>query len=233
MNSRLQELQTEWAKECDIYSLSKENRLSQPFCYAVTDHYLQSKRNVMIVGQEARNFYPFSKSWSFDEMQQYTRGYTDSQLRNDGIYQFNGSPFWKLFRELNSCGIEPAWNNVDKFHRIIDDVTYPLTVDIERKISKPYGAENKSLLKREIEESNPMVVLFVTGPNYHETMALSLGIDDDILKCYCPDTDNLFHDISNISGLGIPTLWSYHPRFLSYKEAISSVVNTISNVIDY
>ena len=232
INNELLKLQEEWLEQCHAEKLASIYPLSRPFLFAVTQHYIESGLRVMVIGQEARNYGCYTSDWPLPAIQQFTVNYTDRQLgyrKTDDKY--NRSPFWNLFRGLDRLGIAPVWNNVDKFHQIKDTKTSPLSLEIERQINIPYGDDNLTLLQREIEVAQPTVILFVTGPDYHETMARSLGIPDGQLCDQAPTSGYLYRNITNICGIGLPVFWSYHPAYLQRKRKLKDTVESLANEV--
>lgn len=231
INSQLLELQMEWLAACAADEMAKKYPLSRPFSFAVTDQYLRSKKRIMIVGQEARDYGSYDSDRPLPDIQKFNICYVNTQLyRPVSGYEFNKSPFWKLFRRLEEHGFEPVWNNLDKFHRVIDANTKPLTVEIEKEFSKPYGLDNTSLLQREVEVAKPNIVAFVTGPNYHESMALALGVDDSKLQECRPTIEHPSKDITSVMKLGVPTIWTYHPAYLQRIKSMQHAVHMAETV---
>ena len=125
---------------------------------------------------------------------------------------------------------------MDKFHRIEkgkgdNGITRPLTAEIERKLNIPYGSDRKTLLMREVEISAPNIVAFVTGPNYHETMALSLGIDDEELYLLRPQKSKPCNNITEIADLGIPVFWTYHPAYMNRIKCMDDTVKLLCGAV--
>ncbi len=232
INSQLLERQEEWLKECNADSISKEFRLSRPFSFAITSEYIKSSNRIMIVGQEARDFCSYEDDWPLKNIQCFNIDYTRTQLGYCKIKEYNRSPFWKLFRKIHKQNIEPVWNNLDKFHRINSaKETVPLTVELEEKFDSTYGGDYKSLLQREIEITNPDIILFVIGPLYYEALSFSFGIDTTFLLDFKPNPKEPCRDVSKILELGIPVLWSYHPAYLNRIKALDTVVKTVEDII--
>jgi len=237
INERLLEIQREWIKSCGADEIAKEVRLSRPFSFAVTKEYVKNQNKVMVIGQEARDFGEYADNWPLIDVQHFNEDYVSIQLGyrapHDEV-KYNSSPFWKFFRELKKREMEPVWNNVDKFHLVkeIDHQTKKtesLRAEQERVFSAPYGPDSKSILIREVETVAPDIIVFLTGPYYHETMALALGISDKELCAQKPNKSVPCQDITKISGLGIPTFWSYHPAYLNRIKKIDHTVNIIHN----
>lgn len=110
----------------------QENELSLPFYLGVSDKYRTADKKVMIVGQEANNWWKYSEKADKEYLQQWSVGYLEKQLWQTGEHRFNHSAFWMFFRELNQSGFTPCWNNIDKLHRYVDGNTKPLTAEQDR-----------------------------------------------------------------------------------------------------
>ncbi len=234
INQKLLKIQKEWLAICGADDLAKKHPISRPFSFSVTDQFLSSDRKVMFIGQEAKGFGMFSDNWPIENIQLFNKNYVETQLGyrpHDDWIKYNGSPFWNLFRSFQQYGSEPVWNNVDKFHRVIDKKTECLTLELERIFSAPYGEENKSLLMREIEITKPSAVIFLTGPHYYETMALSLGVDCNELLIHKPRKNSPCSDVSDVIKLGMPVLWSYHPAYLTRIKSMDTVYEMYRRVM--
>ncbi len=149
-----------------------------------------------------------------------------------GSQRYNRSAFWKLFRYIESQ-IEycPCWNNVDKAHRIINSRTVPLTVELEKSLNATLLSDGHTILQKEIEITKPSAVLFITGPYYYQSMAAAMQINDDMLYALRPTVDCLCSDISEISELELPVLWTYHPTFLNRNENNHQLFSKAMNAI--
>ena len=213
------------------YQGSQADVNHRPFyCNNLKNQYGQ-KLSAYVIGQEAKDFGSYLSDWPIEDIQEFNKEYVEIQLgykQPTKDIKRNNSPFWYLFRDLKSHGLEPVWNNVDKFHRLSNDnKTESLNLEIERLLNKSYGSDNKSLLTREIEISNPDIIVFVVGPYYHESMALSLGIEDDELIKYKPTKDAKCNCIKDIYDSDILVLWSYHPAYLNRVKSIGSIYENI------
>ncbi len=234
INKQLLTIQKEWLEICGADDLAKIHPISRPFSFSVTEEYLSSNRKVMFIGQEAKDFGIYSDNWPIEDIQLFNKNYVDIQLGHksyDEEIKYNGSPFWNLFRTFHHNGSEPVWNNVDKFHRVIDNKTECLSIELERIFNAPYGEDNKSLLMREIEITQPNVIIFITGPYYYESMALSMGVDCKELLIHKPRKNSPCSDISDVINLGMPVLWSYHPAYLSRINSMDTVYEMYRRVM--
>lgn len=206
------------------YGKNAQYSFSQPFFTSVGEN--NAKPVVMFVGQET-NGWGFiedfdingAKQWNIDNSQMSGLDIMKTQLS----LQVNTSTFWRficliveIIKQEYDIGI--VWNNLDKIHyrisnarikkqyRDIDCVT--LYSKDEKELNRnivPYG---KTLLQLEIETIKPDLIVFLTGPNYKESMESALGI----VLMEKPSNDN---PIVAING---NMLWTYHPSFLFRDE---------------
>jgi hypothetical protein len=232
VNERLLNIQKEWLKIIDADEKAKKYPLSRPFSFAVTEQYMQSGKKVMIIGQQTADFGGYyTNKWPMDDIHRFNYEYVNRQVRgmHEAEYEYNRSAFWNLFRKLVGLGIEPVWNNLEKFHFVGEkEKTIPLNDEnLKKELCGPYGNDRKSLLCREIEISSPKAVVFTTGPYYSKTMADSFGIDEEKLQKAGLCKDNCFLDISDIIKIGVPTIWSYHPAYLQRIRSLDKIVEFI------
>ncbi len=227
MNEKLLEAQTAWYEQVAIPYCQKHNpeNFSAPFCCGIAK-YDDTKPTVMIVGQEAR----ISKSTkkSLGEMQAWGINYQLEQF----AHGTNSSPFWRLLKKFDECNI--VWNNLDKIHRYKENGNCgTLILDDESILSSPFVYENerKSLLLHEVNMIKPNIILFITGPNYHASMATALGIEDKkAFKRTKPTKKSHIHLI-DIPDLNPPALWTYHPAYLNRIDKLDSIKNDIEKLI--
>lgn len=266
-NEKLLNLQKEWEYKLymqlsESYAIQRDVKLSRAFSFGVSQHYTNSDKKIMIVGQEAKG-HTFDPLWNLEHWHDWAIEYLEFQLYKEPSihgYKFNknGSPFWTFIRELIKKR-EPdeyfnygvCWNNLDKVTRYIKEdgkewkehkLPYDKQNNIERAIlnKKIFDDNSKSLLKKEIEVSNPDILIFAVGasnPYYHTLYTSILDIDGDYntifnkLKCPYPQKDHECVDITEIANLGVPTYYTYHPNFLQQSNTIKKVVDKIKGVI--
>ena len=249
MNAELLKWQKQWDKDCIKQYIqdnpqTKDNpkTLSRPFAYGVSEEYLAADFKLMVIGQEAAGFslYNDPTAWDLLRTQQWVVDYTRRQLygiragdAQEG--RTNSSPFWNFQRNLNKLGLTPSWNNVDKVYQ---KKTYEngekviRLIDQQRKTFNEPVCEGKTLLQREIEISKPDGIVFVTGPEYRISMETALGLSENMLMDKVPAPDRILTDISIEANLGIPCVWTYHPRHLcgmhlSLKNCAQEIAKTI------
>lgn len=240
MNKKLLAVQTQW-DQVRVAPYAKENpcKISRPFAYAVPEEYMTADFKLMVVGQEAAGFSAYDDpiAWDLQRTQQWVVDYTRRQLWGirGGDAQNkrpNCSPFWNLMRNLNWLGLTPSWNNVDKVYQKktckTNEKVIRLTDDQRREFNKAV-CEGKTLLQREIEISKPDGIIFVTGPDYCISMETALGLS---LEDKVPTQDTILTDISKEANLGIPCLWTYHPRRLCGMHlSLSDCAQEIAKII--
>ena len=240
MNKKLLAVQTQWDQVCVApYAKEKPCKISRPFAYGAPKEYIKADCKLMVIGQEAAGFslYDDEEAWNLSRTQQWVVDYTRRQLwkiraGDAQNKRANCSPFWNFMRNCNNLGLTPSWNNIDKVYQKktadTDEKVIPLKNDQRKEFSKAV-CEGKTLLQREIEISKPDGIVFVTGPNYRISMEIALGVS---LEDKVPTPDRILTDISKEANLGIPCLWTYHPRclcgmHLSLKNCAQEIAKTI------
>ena len=219
-----------WEKESIFLSVAEENHLSRPYVCSVSEKYYNAKKRIMIVGQETYDFPLYDDVWPEESIQKWGVDYLERQLWGIGSHKYNRSAFWKLFRYIDSnIGFCPCWNNVDKAHRIVDGKTVPLTVELEQKLNGVTLSNGHTILQEEIEITNPDAVLFITGPKYCQSMAAALNIDEKELSILKPSVKRICSDISRLSDVEVPMLWTYHPTFLNKRGLFTKTMEEISD----
>lgn len=231
MNKELNKYQKEWlVKIFEPYIKENPNtNISYPFFTGVSEQYVDSNKRIMIIGQETNGWNIYKPDWTIEDSRKWTVDYLGYQLKyctdaehKEKFGRRNSSPFWSFFKVFSNEGIVPCWNNVDKAQRNICGKTASLTEEIEMVLNQKLPHINKTLLQKEIEILMPNTIVFITGPSYRVTMEKALDLKENTLLEYEPTPDNGCVDISNVVNLGIPTFWTYHPRY------IASSKNTLS-----
>ncbi len=247
MNTELLRWQMQWDKTCvNPYVTSNNPALfSKPFTYGVSKEYMTADFKLMVIGQEAAGFSAYNEptDWDIPRTQQWVVDYTRRQLwgiragdaQNN---RANCSPFWNFMRNFNKQGLTPSWNNVDKVYQKENsekkrkrEKVIRLT-DQQRTKFNEAVCEDQTLLQREIEISKPDGIVFVTGPEYRISMETALGLSENMLMDKVPAPDRILTDISIEANLGIPCVWTYHPRHLcgmhlSLKNCAQEIAKTI------
>lgn len=230
--------------------------VSCPFCMGLTKEYIDNKENktkVMIVGQQPLGFGCWKEQskdfglkepkneWTHINLQKWAIEYLNTQLKNDtksGI-KYNPSPFWRFFQALNDENTVLCWNDIDKVYYGKKDDDYhegTLTYLAEEVLSAPfeYDGTKLSLVKREIEITNPDVVVFVTGPSYALSMGTALEYEktsNEKIGKKCPTIKNpvVELDIIKCNNKEIKVLWTYHPGYLAQTkdDNNNSLFNTV------
>ena len=230
MNKALNMYQTIWLKR--VFEPCVKNNpnasLSYPFFFGVSDKYAAADKKLMIVGQETRGWSIYKPDWTIEDSQKWAIDYLNYQLHysndeslKERFGRRNSSPFWSFFKLFSNDGITPCWNNIDKAQRCIYGKTKPLTEEIELELNCKLPNSEKTLFLSEIETAKPNVIVFITGPHYASTMEAAMNLEKGTLM-----NSGLSHsygcvEITDITKLGIPVFWTYHPRHISGANELS------------
>lgn len=244
MNEELNDYQKIWFQMVfDPYVRDNPNAyISYPFFLGVSETYFRSEKRIMIVGQETRGWSGYKPDWSIEDTRKWAIDYLNYQLRysNDQILreQFgrrNSSPFWSFFKQFSKEDIVPSWNNIDKAQRFVDGKTMRLTEETEIKLNCILPNSKKTLFQTEVEITKPNAIVFITGPNYTVTMESAMNLKEGLLKEVGLSYQNGCVEITEITGLGIPVFWTYHPRHISSrknplnrKEIVKMIISQIT-----
>lgn len=205
-----------WTKSC--FGEIAEYSFSQPFFTGVNDI---KKPLIMIVGQETNGWGDISEfsidvgeaKWNINNSQERTIYY----LKKNIELSVSTSTFWKFIIELKKeHRFSLCWNNLDKIHYIIHNATkrkrdtncIKLYSNDEKTLNNKIGS-NKTLMQQEIDIIKPDLIIFLTGPNYKDSMETALQIK----LAKIPDKNN-----EPIVAIDKNKIWTYHPSFL-YREA--------------
>lgn len=124
-------------------------------------------------------------------------------------YHGNRSPFWRAFRLLQSgTGTVPVWTNIFGFDVDASSVMGSCSAEEVRAILKA----QHGLLRREIEQLAPDVVLFLCGPNYD--LALRGEFPEVQFTAVAGRTERQFARV-RASGLPARSYRLYHPNYLN------------------
>lgn len=227
MNEQLNKYQQNWLKNIfEPYVQGNPNQgISYPFFTGVSDEYENASKRIMIVGQETRGWSQYKPDWTTADSQKwaidylrYQLHYSDDEKFKESFGRRNSSPFWSFFKAFSKENVVPCWNNIDKAQRYYNGKTMSLTVDIECILNEKLPNSNETIFQKEIEITKPNVIVFITGPNYHTTMEKAMNLGTNSLQNIGLTTQTGCIDISSITNLGIPTFWTYHPRYISSKK---------------
>ena len=225
MNHDLNGYQDKWLKHVFEPFVNKYSNISYPFFLGVSEKYIQAKNRIMIVGQETYGWSTYKPDWSIEDSQKWAIDYLDYQLHysNDPALkeQFkrrNSSPFWGFFKQFSNADIVPCLNNVDKAQQNIDGNTRSLTIPMEIELNCILPDSNETLFQKEIEITQPSLIVFITGPSYSRTMEAAMNLETGSLNNFELSHQSGCVDITEIAGFNIPTFWTYHPRHISGKN---------------
>lgn len=219
--------------DCWQFGSEKENNgYSAMFRMGFPDEYIDSERPLlMYVGQEDLNGDEY-------KTQEWVRKYQLVQLKeNNDILpneKVNGSPFWKLCRDLRDMGYNCLWNNLDKLLKA-DHKTH-ISAEEAAGFNAAYGVDRKSVLQREIELLKPNAIIFAIGPRwkYIKSLASSFSIDVSLLYPYKPTRKSCVNDISSVLCLqDTVVLWMYHPNYLSRGGLKDEALQKIEMLLKY
>ncbi len=224
----LQSAYKKWQDEkMDVVRKLSFSDFSQPFFIGVPSSYANSKKTVLVYGQEANNFFRYEDDWSIQGIQEWCREYTDIQLSDEHHPQKNSSPFWRFINSIASRDVNVIWGNLDKAHLYVDGKTRSLDVTQELYLNGQLDGVDKTIVDFEIEAINPDVVVFAIGPSYHKSLSQALSIENDVLSKCKPSKCNSLVDISEITNNGVKVFWTYHPKYQSYIKALDDNVSSI------
>ena len=234
VNKRIRDVYNEWEKEVFLPFVTSnkiETQISIPFITSVSEKYTMSDKRIMIVGQEQRDWSAFSDKSDWDA-QVFSEEYLCKQLWGEfKNYKYNRSPFWDFFRVFAEKNIIPCWNNIDKCHRIVSGNTEPLTRETEEALNKPFGNKKKALIQYEIDIAKPDALVFIIGPNYIKTLEENFQLKENSLLPKKVNISEPVTDITEQLGLGIPAIWTYHPRFLNTKGLLTKCEKKILSIM--
>lgn len=262
-NDELLKVQENWKVQCYevlkkeyVNNEEEKGKLSCAFGFGVSEHYVQSDKKIMIVGQEANGHTFDYEKWCLKNWREWAIDYLNFQVYNEKSkckMEYNSSPFWQFFREFKNNGYGVCWNNLDKVRRYTlpdgkEWVESKLPYDennSERKILNGEIFDGKSLLQKEIEIANPDCVIFAVGPKdpYYHTLCNAFFHHDGAYNMLLrdknypndkpyPTLDYPVVEISKKLGLKIPVFYTYHPNFLRIKGKFEEAVEYIMNELN-
>lgn len=237
INEELLDAFTSWYNKVASEVTSSMNyTFSRPFIGGVCDNFGAGKKNIIIVGQEARGLNDYGKS--LKEYQMWSIGFMSKQLGckkylKNQTYSKVNSPFWRFVCGFTDYSI--YWTNIDKLHLISKGKTKQLKDECEKVLNKKYLNDKSSIFEREIEIINPAVIIFLTGPHYYKTMEYALGTSFDDKPMLTKNQSKLIVNITDklkkYSSVE-SAFWTYHPNFLNRRKGTNNK-NEIENEIDY
>ena len=237
-NKILRDIQREWIETiADGYV--KQNRdvvFSYPLFFVLPKPANQ-ETCIMIVGQEPDGLGCYDDKLDLESIRQWCLDYLSVQLGEkenvpEKALVGNPSPFWNAFRLMRKVGKGVCWNNIDKLHRIGEGgKTQRLSIQDEEELNQPYGREKKSLLQREIEIACPSAVWLAVGPSREESIEISFGLPNGMLREKRPRKNQWLSEIGWILKLDMPVYWTYHPNYLNYLGVLEECVHRIAEPI--
>ena len=237
INEELLDAFTDWYNKVALKVTPPMNyTFSRPFIGGVCDNSGAGKKNIMIVGQEARDLKDYGKS--LKEYQMWSISFLSSQLEKREHLENKeckklSSPFWEFIRKIK-CYFFDYWTNIDKLHLISKGKTERLEEECEKVLNNKYS-NDKSIFEMEIEIIKPAVIIFLTGPDYYKTMGYALGTSFDdkpmLTKNQSKPIVNITDKLREYSYVE-SAFWTYHPNYLNMNNKIHNVIDHIKINID-
>ena len=212
-----------------------ENYICFPYLLAAEDLYAKSERRIMLAGKET-----FSWGGEFTESGVYSPDVSLSQLQslydlfvNDPQGKANGyrSPYWDFVRTIDSIaqskGARLVINNLAKIGYSDGNGFDPTVLPLFQGV-----------FKKEIEITDPQLILLMVGPDYDTLIRDSIG--DFSQEAVIPEVDTrqcarlIFPD-DNAVLAGRTVIRTYHPSYLrrmSYKQWAQDVVAFVENLVE-
>lgn len=240
INEELLDAFTDWYNNVALKVTPPMNyTFSRPFIGGVCDNSGAGKKNIMIVGQEARDLKDYGKS--LKEYQMWSISFLSSQLEKREHLENKeckklSSPFWEFIRKIKCYFFDYNiyWTNIDKLHLISKGKTERLEEECEKVLNNKYS-NDKSIFEMEIEIIKPAVIIFLTGPKYYQTMEYALGTSFDdkpmLTKNQSKPIVNITDKLKKYSYVE-SAFWTYHPNYLNMKKEIDNVIDHIKINID-
>lgn len=238
INEELLDVFTDWYNKVALNATPPMNyTFSRPFIGGVCDNFGAGKKNIMIVGQEARDLKDYGKS--LKEYQMWSISFLSCQLEKREHLENKeckklSSPFWEFIRKIKCYFFDYNiyWTNIDKLHLISKGKTERLEKECEKVLNNKYS-NDKSIFEMEIEIIKPAVIIFLTGPDYYKTMGYALGtsFDDKPMLTKNQPIVNITDKLRKYSYVE-SAFWTYHPNFLKWKKEIDNVIDHIKINID-
>ena len=226
--------------------LSEElkRRLSAPLLIRVSEKWKESKKRVLVVGQETLgwDFDPkqttgaYSKISSFSDFIKKDNS-VESMVRGYFYFDFarhqpkhHRSPFWRAFRQVRAAnrdevdGINSSvlWSNLFRMSLDGGSVVKNGTKEEVAAVQKA----SKGILRKEVEILKPTSVLFFTGPNYNNALYSEFkNVELLPFKGYpMSRTSYIRHP-----RLPKSTLRTYHPGYLNrgHWKVVDQVVDAV------
>lgn len=234
MLSKLRAVYEDFHKRATSLPPNLQTRLSTPLLLSPSQTWTNSKKRILIVGQETLGW-DFDSGWYYQwdyprlgTFQDF-KGYPDAVsalIYGYQVFQFSKhqpknyrSPFWQAYRQIRGVfedtvdGYETSviWSNL--FRMSLDGGSVIKNANSE-ELDKIRN-ENRGLLKAEIGIIKPSAVVFFTGPNYESVLQSEFPkFQITPFEKYDPTRTAL------ISHPDLPkfAFRTYHPNFLSFND---------------
>ena len=193
-------------------SMSLSRRASAPLLVQPSEEWFASSQRLLIVGQETNGW--LSTDGTLCSLHQFYHrpdavptmlsAYADFQ--SAATYAHKNSAFWNAFRLLRT-GHSALWTNL--FRTDVDGSVMRNCGISEWK--DPLHSQG-ALLREEIRELAPTVVVFLTGPHYDH--ALQQVFADAAILPLWPAVPSREVGLVQSQELPLRTIRSYHPSYL-------------------
>lgn len=213
-------------------------RLYPPLLVRIPDDWADAKHRIAYVGQEtfgwdwtSENARKHGEDWPYsdqntladffqepDSIEALTEGYRrfDFAARQPENHR---SPFWRYFRDVKTAAsasgeaVSMAWSNVVRCSVCNrEGVTLESLTPEERRT---YLDWQRGLLSAELQELNPTLVIFVSGPDYDQYLEEEFG---DVAFEPVARSDPRQVARLKAAALSAPTYRTYHPRSLQMQR---------------
>lgn len=241
-NEQLKEMHDIWIKEC-ASELCENVPWTNPTLLNCSDSYFESKRRIIIYGQESNERSDNEKERS-DNGEKNWAGYTYINQTADKIIsnKFNGPPFLKFrmkFTSIKECFrytaedrseiikivSEVPINNLNKVS--INGHLTPINC-VKSLFGKfHYNLENKTVFQHELDIVKPDIIILACGPNYKDHFKTAFNINEDLEPL---SKRNLYTSFNICSTKAI---WTYHPSYLARINKLDEVIENIQKLIQH
>lgn len=193
----------------DFNANSSDREITNPYLLAVSRHYYEATKRVMVIGQETLTWLGEVEYGVYmaENIPKLLPALYDVLVNED--YGFANRPWWNLYQWLIGISTNVGFiaNDVAKFGYVEEK-------GFHREINKLV----LSLLREEIRICKPDLLLFLSGPNYDQHINDRLPI-----KCKIPCLDGISERQFCKIEFEDPTLpvafRTYHPGYLYRKES--------------
>lgn len=210
-------------------------KISNPWLIKVPREYINARKKVMLIGQEAYGWYgEYSKKPINELLLKYYEGFLQDQTRK-GCYR--PSPIWNLYRNIISWGkASNAYvisNNIGKLCYVKKDKdgNWKGTTGFHKKVNMGMI----DTFRKEIEICKPDLIIFVCGETY-EQRYLKEWLGEYKVKevdGLGVDSHHLAELVFTSSTIKLPKVYrTHHPRYLQMNKNKTEWSNKIYSFIE-